>query len=856
MDITNHISKNGINTLLIKDPSAKTSSIQFWFRAGSALEDKQDQGIAHFLEHMFFKGSQKRPGNKIAKEVESFGGEINAFTSFDFTCYYINCPGAKTKQSVDILCDMVCNPIFLEADIPAEREVVFEEFKRSIDSSNQYNFSEIQKNFFSSGYNHQILGTEKNIKSFTKKQLLNFRKSYYNKQNSMIIVAGPAKEVEQTKNIIDLYELPEGEISNFHELNVSKNNYSEHRKQTAMGTLTLVAQASDFESTNATYEDFIMGVLGYGETSRLYSSLVIDQNIANGANCSSMFMTKGGAHFIKISFEMNNLSKIIKCVLKELNQLIKTGVSEFEVSRLKKQYLSSKIYDLETTEAFAFSKGHGFAQNGDIDSEDKFIEKFQRISTTEINDNLMKYFPKNWNVNLQIPKNFKSKSSTKSSKQELEKFQKDLNDLINKKQKKTLKTKTFSKFDPSLSYHQIKPGIHLIHKLNAKVKTFAFHSYLKGGLTDETEFNNGSYHFISSLLNSSTNNLSKIEIKNFFEQRAASYSAFSGKNAYGTTLNGLSEDFDDIFPQYAECLVNSKFENKELNKEKVISKRILKAEKEDPTRNCFKKLSATIFSDHPYGLAPIGTLNSISNISVEQLKKIHHQNLKKSPIVFCYSGPSNADTVKKAIFHHLPSLKARKDERKLRLKNITMKKASNHFIHFDREQTQIFIGHQTKAMSNSENLAIKILHTILSGQSSKLFTEVRDEKGLCYSVQPVYFNAMEGGYFGIYMASSNDKVKEAISTINSILKNISTHGISKKEFNESKEMVLGQFEMNLQTNDDFIGIYGVPFLHGNNIDFYYQQNELIKGLKLEDVNKIIKNILKRPTHTILAGKKI
>ena len=147
MEIINHQSKHGINTLLIKDPSAKTASIQFWFRAGSALEKKNDQGIAHFLEHMFFKGTKKRPGYQIAKEVESFGGDINAFTSFDFTCYYINSPGSKTATCVDILCDMVCRPSFLEKDFPAERQVVLEEFKRSIDSPNQYNFSKYKKVF-------------------------------------------------------------------------------------------------------------------------------------------------------------------------------------------------------------------------------------------------------------------------------------------------------------------------------------------------------------------------------------------------------------------------------------------------------------------------------------------------------------------------------------------------------------------------------------------------------------------------------------------------------------------------------------------------------------------------------------
>ncbi|RLA63224.1 MAG: insulinase family protein, partial [Epsilonproteobacteria bacterium] len=84
--------QNNLETLFINSPGSTAASIQIWFRAGSALETGKDKGIAHFLEHMFFKGTPTRPGAAIAHEVESLGGEMNAFTSFDYTCYYINSP--------------------------------------------------------------------------------------------------------------------------------------------------------------------------------------------------------------------------------------------------------------------------------------------------------------------------------------------------------------------------------------------------------------------------------------------------------------------------------------------------------------------------------------------------------------------------------------------------------------------------------------------------------------------------------------------------------------------------------------------------------------------------------------------
>ena len=152
MTIRSHKLSNGFTIATEYMPNFKTAALGIWIKVGGRHETKEQNGIAHFLEHMFFKGTKKRPGAKIAHDVETFGGELNAFTSFDYTCYYINCPNDKVHLSADILLDMVCNPLFSKHDIPIEREVVIEEFNRSIDSPSQFSFSELQKNFFFTSY--------------------------------------------------------------------------------------------------------------------------------------------------------------------------------------------------------------------------------------------------------------------------------------------------------------------------------------------------------------------------------------------------------------------------------------------------------------------------------------------------------------------------------------------------------------------------------------------------------------------------------------------------------------------------------------------------------------------------------
>ena len=148
-----------------------------------------------------------------------------------------------------------------------------------------------------------------------------------------------------------------------------------------------------------------------------------------------------------------------------------------------------------------------------------------------------------------------------------------------------------------------------------------------------------------------------------------------------------------------------------------------------------------------------------------------------------------------------------------------------------------------------------MLSSHLSGQSSELFVEVRDRLGLCYSAQPVHFAAMEGGYFGIYMASGHDKVAAATVAIKELLERIRVNGLAKEDFERIKTMIKGQNLINVQTNEDFASIYSVPVLQAQGMDYYYKGNLEIENLTHEAFQKNIKKILSQKWNTIIVGRK-
>ena len=848
MDISRQTLSNNLNTLFINSPGSTSASVQMWFRAGSALEQKENQGIAHFLEHMFFKGTKKRPGAKIAHEVESFGGEINAFTSFDYTCYYINTPNEHILKTADILMDMVSNPEFKQSELTPERQVVFEEYRRSQDNPNHFNFQHIQNASFPRGYKHPILGTPKTILNFTRKQLTEFRNSFYNTSNAMLVVAGDFNE-SKMGNLIQKYKMPKGPISLFPKFNLKKKpQVNVHNKQVRQASLTFSIQAPEYLSAESASEDLAINCLGYGETSRLYKDLVIQKSLASAVSGSSMFFSKKGIHFLKVVFPVDNFSKVLKELKNNFKDISKTGFQNFELEKIKNQYIASKVYEQESLEGSAFSLGHGFAQNGDINCEDQFIDLLKRTTLEQTNTSLKNIFSRSMHATLQLPEGVK----TDKYKKELQNFCEKTPEVFQKHTVTPIQKGQASKYDQTVRIETPVPGITFLHKHNPTAPTFVLHSYIKGGLVDENNKNNGIHHLLAKGLTYGYKGIEYDELKLDLANKSASLSGFAGKNAYGLTSHAQSKDFVEMTDHFMQTLLTPSFKEEFIKHEKTLSLRMIDNQEENAVKQCFKKFSKTIFNDHHYALDIIGTKKSIESIGTKAIKGLHEKNLKDKEILITYCGSQSLEEVYPTIENYLRNLKPRKLKKTpvFKIGNIP---SQNIDIDFDREQTQIFMGYPAFSISQKQHIYLKILSTHLSGQSSELFVDVRDRKGLCYAVQPVNFAALEAGYWGVYIGAGADKKQAAIEAISAIFKKLSTKGFKKSELNRVKKMMKGQQQLNIQTHNDFASMYSVPLLHGLGIDFPHKQLELVESITLEEFNKFLKSYFVKDPIVISVG---
>ncbi|MCY4643407.1 MAG: pitrilysin family protein [Bacteriovoracales bacterium] len=845
---------NQLNVLFIDQKAAQCGSVQMWFRAGSSLEEKGDEGIAHFLEHMFFKGTPKRPGAQIASEVESFGGEINAFTSFDYTCYYINFPSPNIKESIHILLDMVSHPEFLEKELVPERNVVFEEYKKSLDNPHHDHFHRIQKNCFLGGYAHPILGKEQSIKNFSRNQLTKFRKNHYNSDNSLFIVAGDIEQREQIKKIILQYRLPEGPLSKFLPFRLkTKPQIDVYEKDVQMVQTTLTIPASLYEKKEGAYEDLAINAIGCGESSLLHQKLVVETSLANKAGGSSMFMVNGGGHFIRLVCPLRNLSKVYDEFIKLIKRLLEKGIAEEDIQKIKNQYVASKVYEKESLESLAFSFGHSYAQNGDINCEAAFIDHLKSCSSHEAHQSLLNIFRRPIHVNVQIPRGIEIDGIRRKASL----FQKKLQsfDLQSQHDQKRFQSKA-SKFDPQVRELSLKKGIRFIHRYNPLTPTFNLYAFIKGGLSEERKKNNGLYYILGHLLGKGYKGKSYHRLKLDLDKMSSSLSGFSGRNSYGLGLHGLSDHSHNLFEIFFKSLINPLFLSKSFNHEIKIAQRELLNQEEDPAKQCFKLVNKILFAGHSYSMPLMGSRESLTSLARQEIVDIHEKKMKSEEILISFSGNIKLEECLSLITPFIDQFKERREKRTTKRQptpNLSTIKTYKHHKAFQREQAHIFVGMRAFRQGHPNNLFIKMLTAHLSGQSSELFVRVRDQEGLCYVVQPIHFAALEAGYWGIYIASGIEKTQKALEAINEILDDYSHKGLGKKEFDRVKSMIQGQDLLNIQTNEDYTQIYSIPVLHGRGLDEHHQFMQKIQNSTRDEFNRVIRSFLSKKRVTVVIG---
>ncbi|MEA5094285.1 MAG: pitrilysin family protein [Sedimentibacter saalensis] len=384
--IKKHTLDNGIRIVMEKIDYVKSASIGIWVNVGSNNENEETNGLSHFIEHMLFKGTENRKANEIAEDIDNLGGQLNAFTSKECTCFYVKVLDENIKDAVDILSDMFFNSLFQQEEIDKEISVVIEEIKMYEDSPEDVVHDKLTELIFkNSPMAYNILGTEENLKTFTTKKVVEYMKKNYTPYNTVIAVAGSFDEQEFVNMINEKFK-------DWHNDNIKHVDPEAEYKRSVVGV------NKDLEQLH-----MCIGNKTIGRHHKNYYPLLVLNNLFGGTMSSRIFQEvrekKGlvysiysfvsnysntGIFSIYAGMSYNQAEDALRTILKEMISIKNGNISDEEFNRAKQQIKGNYILGLESTSSRMSSIGRRELLYNEIQYPEEVIESINNVKKKDV----------------------------------------------------------------------------------------------------------------------------------------------------------------------------------------------------------------------------------------------------------------------------------------------------------------------------------------------------------------------------------------------------------------------------------------------------------------------------------------
>jgi predicted Zn-dependent peptidase len=392
---TRVVLENGVRIVYEKIPYVRSITIGVWIGTGSRNENKINNGISHFIEHMVFKGTEKRTAKEIAESIDNIGGQLNAFTGKECTCYYTKTLDTHFDLALEVLSDMLFNSKFDQKDIDIERKVILEEIGMYEDSPEELVhdiLSEVVWNGNSLGY--PILGTQDCLKQVNRDTIKEYIDVNYLPSNSVISIAGNFNEEELISAVTKYF-------GGWKNKNINKSEYQKvdfisdiKTKEKDIEQVHICAGFEGIEQGNDNLYTLlaINNIFGGGMSSRLFQKIREEKGFVYSIYSYPSSYRDAGLFTIYAGMNPEHLSKVSKLIIEEINELKKHGIKSDELQKSKEQLKGNYILGLESTSSRMNSMGKSELMMEKIYTPEEILQKIDKVNMDSIKEVINQVF--------------------------------------------------------------------------------------------------------------------------------------------------------------------------------------------------------------------------------------------------------------------------------------------------------------------------------------------------------------------------------------------------------------------------------------------------------------------------------
>jgi predicted Zn-dependent peptidase len=376
---------NGLTVVSHAMPEVETVSLGIWIGAGSRSESRGEHGVAHFLEHMAFKGTARRSARDIVEEIEAVGGDLNAATSVDCTAYYAKVMRGDMPLALDILSDIILAPKFDMEELERERDVILQEIAAALDSPDDIAYDFISEAAFpDQAVGRPILGTTESVAGFSRDHLGSYLSAHYHAPNMVLAAAGAVDhaalvaEAERWLSGLNKVSSPRPDAA------VYAGGVRSSDKPFEQTHLMLAFEAPPYRHDEYFTAQILAGALGGGMSSRLFQEVRERRGLCYSVYAFSTGLSDSGMFVIHAAGSREKADDLFGVIHNELARAADKGFDDAEIARVKAQLKMGLLAGLESSSARAEQIGRQMLVHGRVLPTQEIVEEIERVEAADL----------------------------------------------------------------------------------------------------------------------------------------------------------------------------------------------------------------------------------------------------------------------------------------------------------------------------------------------------------------------------------------------------------------------------------------------------------------------------------------
>lgn len=822
-DYTVHKLDNGQTVIIQEEHNNPIVTIDTWVKTGSIDENDTNNGVSHFLEHLFFKGTKAHPTGEFDKLLESKGAIINAATSKDYTHYYIVLPSKFFDLALELHADMLLNPQIPRKELEKERKVVLEEIAKNENEPQRLLYENLNNlMYINHPYKRKVIGSAKIIETIRREEIIDYYNSHYAPSNMTTVIVGDVNTSEVLDKIKENFASEPRKIikNNFKKEKplTEKLSYTEQTDINS-GYLLIGFRSVPINDEDVYALDVLSTVLGDGNSSKLYQTLKENKQLVFSISASNSSMRDDGIFYISAKFEPSNAKKVEHAIFSEIENLKKYGVTEKELTIAKEIIEKDTYYARESVSNIASGIGYTYTITGNPNFYREYLEQIKKVNANDLKRVANKYLAENKSaISILIPKT-------------------DTEVKINNKVATSAKTPTLIKENNGLKNYKLANEATLLLTQNDSNNILAIEIFIKGG--EFLEKTPGTGILTAALMKQGTKKYTFSELAKLLDENGIKIHFNSTADYFKISLLTTKAKEELALDILDEIVNNPKFDDYELEKKRTELLNKIRQSEDEPINLAIDRFKSLMYQGCVYGNSANSILKkTLPTISRNDIVEYHNNLFSGQNIIISANGKINEELLQ----NRFSEIFTNKTTQQFSFENLLIppiaeaKKSS--IDRPDLKAAWLVLGWRVSGVLNEKDYAtLEIIDTMLgSGMSSRMFRNIREQEGLAYQLGSSYSPKVKSGAFITYIGTNPETLELAKQKILEEITKLKTEFVSETELRDAKDRIAGAYIIGLETNAEKATMTGYDELIGKN---YYNSGEYLKLIESITVSDII-----------------